>query len=171
MRFLGQSAVDFFTTYGWAIVIIAMVMGFMYYFVALPSAVAPEQCIFNYFVTCKALLVGSNSTSTQFSILLVNAQTFPLIGANVVFKTDTLGTVLGNKPCIPVNAFAGNSILCNATATFVTPPGSTINGRIELNVTACPSGNPNNCQPAQKVTYVGNFSAKVQPVTGSLSWP
>ncbi|MDE1851934.1 MAG: hypothetical protein KGH69_04585 [Candidatus Micrarchaeota archaeon] len=171
MRFLGQSAVDFFVTYGWAIVVIAIAMGFMYYFVALPSASTPSHCVFSYFVSCKAMLVGSNSTNTIFSILVVNSQTFPIVGANVVFRTDTFGNVINDKPCIPVNAYSGNIILCNASVGYGIPVGSTVNGRIDFMVTACPSGNPGNCQPAQSVTYVGNFSEKVQPVSQSLSWP
>lgn len=171
MRLLGQAALDFFVTYGWAIVVIAIVMGFMYFFVALPSSSAPDHCTFNYFVTCKAMAIGSNATNTTFSILMVNSQRYMLIGANIIIRTDVLGNFSNDYPCIPANAYSGNSILCNASSSYSIPVGSKVSGTIELLATVCPSGNPGNCQPAQNVTYIGNFSEKVQPVPHSLSWP
>ena len=44
----GQSALEYLITYGWAILIIAVVVSLLYFFVAVPSSVVPNSCCIPY---------------------------------------------------------------------------------------------------------------------------
>ena len=52
MPFKAQSAFEFFVTYGWAVFIVVIIAGLLYYFSALPNLAVPQSCTFSSGVAC-----------------------------------------------------------------------------------------------------------------------
>jgi hypothetical protein len=62
----GQAALEFLTTYGWAFLVILVMIGALAYFgVISPNKFLPERCTFQQEVTCKDYRVNGTSGSAM----------------------------------------------------------------------------------------------------------
>ena len=156
-----QSAFEFITTYGWAILILAIVIVMLYYFIGIPSTSVPNECKFIYGSNCQGIIATSLASSTKMTLVITNSQSYPIFNPLIKVATDSYGNL--SAACLPANALVnpGSEIICNVTIPQKISPGTTITGTIYLNITACPSGNINNCQPEQLQTYKGNIITRV----------
>ena len=156
-----QSAFEFITTYGWAILILAVVITLLYYFIGIPSTSVPNKCQFLFGSNCQGIIATSLASSTKMTLVITNAQSYPIFNPLIKVATDSYGNL--SAACLPSNALVnpGSEIICNVTIPQKISPGTTITGTIYLNITACPSGNIKNCQPAQLQTYKGNIITRV----------
>ena len=157
----GQSAFEFITTYGWAILILAVVITLLYYFIGIPSTSVPSKCQFLFGSNCQGIIATSMASSTKMTMIITNAQNYPIFNPLIKVATDSYGNL--SAACVPANALVnpGSEIICNVTIPQKISPGTTITGTIYLNITACPSGNIKNCQPEQLQTYKGNIITRV----------
>ena len=65
----GQAALEFLTTYGWAFMVILVMIGALAYFGVLnPQNLIPDQCSITSGFTCR----DSEITATQVSLILIN---------------------------------------------------------------------------------------------------
>lgn len=159
-----QSAFEYLTTYGWAFLIIAIMIGGLVLFVYLPANAIPARCSFIYAITCQGISVNTNSIATAVNIYLVNAQQYDLSGSPIAtVNISAYGTA--NAICSPANVIAGGVILCSITMPKSIPVGTNVGGKLLLNASVCLGQSITNCQSSQSVSYVGNFSAAA---TGSL---
>ncbi len=156
-----QSAFEFITTYGWAILILAVVIAILYYFIGIPSTTVPNTCQFLFGSNCQGIVATSSASSTKMTMVITNAQNYPILNPLIKVATDSYGNL--SAACVPVNQLVnpGSEIICNVTIPQKISPGTTITGTIYLSVYSCPSGNMDNCQPKQLQTYKGNIITRV----------
>ena len=79
-----QSAIEFLTTYAWAFIVIAIVIGAIAYFgVLTPQKVLPERCTFNVAFACQAYSLASTGI---FKLRVKNGEgaTIDMVKANVI---------------------------------------------------------------------------------------
>jgi len=88
----GQAALEFLTTYGWAFLIIILVIGALSYFGVLrPSKLLPEKCMFGNDFDCVAAVVdGGDGTNGQIRFRLQNKVGLPIYVVSVNASTDLL---------------------------------------------------------------------------------
>ena len=156
-----QSAFEFITTYGWAILILAVVIVLLYYFIGIPSTTVPSTCKFLFGSNCQGIVATSLASSTKMTMVITNAQSYPIFNPLIKVATDSYGNL--SAACLPANALIspGSEIICNVTIPQKISPGTPITGTIYMSVDSCPSGNINNCQPKQLQTYKGNIITRV----------
>ena len=167
-RLRQQSAFEFITTYGWAILILAVVLAMLYYFVGIPSTAAPSQCKFLYGTNCQGVIATATGGTTKLTMVITNSQTYPILYPMIKLATDSYGNV--SAACLPNNSLIqpGSEIICNMTIPTYVSPGTTLTGTMYLNITTCPSGNINNCQPKQLQTYKGSIITRVTTQTSNI---
>ena len=163
-----QSAFEFITTYGWAILILAVVIVMLYYFVGIPATSVPNECKFIFGSNCQGIIATSMASSTKMTLVITNSQSYPIFNPLIKVATDSYGNL--SAACLPTNTLVdpGSEMICNVTIPQKISPGQTITGTIYLNITACPSGNINNCQPKQLQTYKGNIITRVTSQSSNI---
>ena len=163
-----QSAFEFITTYGWAILILAVVIALLYYFIGIPSTSVPSKCQFLFGSNCQGIIATSLASSTKMTMVITNAQSYPIFNPFIKVATNSYGNL--SAACLPANALIspGSEIICNVTIPEKIYPGTTITGMIYLDITACPSGNIKNCQPEQLQTYKGNIITRVTSQSSNI---
>ena len=95
----GQAAMEYLTTYGWAILIIAVVLILLYVFVSSPYSVAPQKCIVSSGIYCNDIVFGSNAVASKVVFLLSNSQQYPLNSPSIIVNAQNSGNVTGS--CSP----------------------------------------------------------------------
>ncbi|MEM3280319.1 MAG: hypothetical protein QXR29_03570, partial [Candidatus Micrarchaeaceae archaeon] len=60
-----QSVVEYLITYSWALIIIAVILGILFFALYAPSAIAPSACSFVSGAYCQGMVFGSNSVSSS----------------------------------------------------------------------------------------------------------
>ena len=74
----GQSTLEYFLVYGWALFLALIVVILLYIFIFAPSAIAPNSCSFAYGAYCQDMILGSNSISSKIALFLTNTQQYPI---------------------------------------------------------------------------------------------
>jgi len=71
----GQAAMEFVTTYGWAILVLVAMIGALAYFgVVNPRNSVPEQCLFSAGFTCRDFQLQHNAGALRMQVTLENKQ-------------------------------------------------------------------------------------------------
>jgi uncharacterized protein (UPF0333 family) len=96
----GQAALEFLTTYGWAFMVILVMIGALAYFGVLnPSKLVPDQCIASSGFTCTdaAARATANAAGNSMDVLLTanRGDTVTLSGLNVTIGGTDQTTALG----------------------------------------------------------------------------
>ncbi len=112
----GQAALEFLTTYGWAFLVILVMIGALAYFgVINPNKFLPERCVFQQELTCKDYQViydpGTDTATVKF------------------FVTNNLGAGISNINFYvnQSDALAGQSgAVCTADTTAKIPAGQSV---------------------------------------------
>jgi len=162
-----QSAVEYLLTYSWAILIIAIVIGVMLYFVLAPSYLPPNTCTFVTGVYCKGIVFGSNAISTEVGLFLSNSQPYPVLSPSL---TMNLSGQLLTGTCKPSYVLPGGAIICNVTVSQkAISLGVLESGKLYLSAILCPSGNATICKTSVPETFAGSFNAHVAPLFASTT--
>lgn len=116
----GQAALEFLTTYGWAFLVILVVIGALAYFGVLnPSKFVPERCTTGQELTCKDYIAQRNSdTDTDVMFWLQNNLGDSIIITDVAISSPTVD---GVGDCITDTAFnlsLGPSEASDVNCTF-----------------------------------------------------
>ncbi len=113
MRTRGQAALEFLTTYGWAILIILVMIGTISYFGVLnPSKLLPSKCTVGSELTCVDYRI--DSTAGQVSLILQQdvGQTIYLqritcsYGNDTSAPVDLKGAAWSPKDQMPIDCFS-----------------------------------------------------------------
>lgn|GEM_PF-861471 len=167
--FTAQSAIEYITTYSWAIVIICIVAAGLYIFISSPTQVPSNTCSFASGVSCQDVVImagggSAEANATTVAFIFTNAQDAPIKNpvAYVQFNNKNV-----SAQCTPNFVLAGGSIVCTAGLPEKLAVGSLLSGSTYLNVTYCGLSthvhNSNNCTGGLYQTYSGSFVGHLQP--------
>jgi hypothetical protein len=150
-----QSALEYLTTYGWAILIIAIILGaFLYLGVFNPGTFINSQCIMPADFSCLT------SVLQQSGVLLVNLQqntqytiNITSMGCNTQAIYSTM--IIGQNGILTISANKTFSLIqCyNGTTAYSAKPGTVFNGYLLVNYT--------DLQTGFKKTSIGTLVEKV----------
>lgn len=170
----GQTAMEYLMTYGWAILIIMVVLAVLFYLGVL-SPVVPSQCTFAAGITCTTTKLhvadgrltleigqgtGHTINVTGVTCTQNTSQAYATGGSIVYNPADSVVIASGSKAFVADGRSAGGTGRYNVTCTgangeFLTPSlGGQYNGRIYINYTEADTG-------IQRIA-VGTFSAKYE---------
>jgi len=174
----GQTAMEYLMTYGWAILIIMVVLAVLFYLGVLnPSSVTPNQCTFPPGFTCvtnklqtngKLYLIVGQGTGKNIRIMGINCTQntsldFPSSGLILWGSANNITVSSGSQATLADPAASGfiNTTTCNlANGTNIAaagsmPIGGVYNGRVYLNYTETDTGLTR--------IVVGTYTAKYEP--------
>ena len=157
----GQSAIEYLTTYGWAILIVAVVLVMLYVFVVSPQTAVPQNCTFNSGVGCSDFVFASNAVSSKMVMLLSNAEPYPLQNPSIIVNVQNGGNVTGT--CSPSYVLPGGAIICTVPISQSYSQGQLVSGSVYLSGTTCSA--PAGCTGAPAQVYSGKIATHVQAAT------
>ncbi len=157
----GQSAVEFLSVYGFALLALGIIAALIYFFIAVPSAAVQNQCTFPQNFKCDQISLSSNSVSSTALFVLVNTQQYEV--ANAVATVNITGFGSYSAGCIPNTVLPGGIIECAVAANIKMGINQVANGKLYLTATACTM--PTNVGCGQPVTQTsgGTFIVHVTP--------
>ncbi len=164
----GQSAIDYLTTYGWAVLIITLIVSIFYFYISAPTQAVSNTCNFVSGVYCSDIVLGTNLTThaTVLALFLINSQQEPISNPMISAQVNLLNSQ--KFGCAPDYVLPGGSILCIANLPINTTTGSLVSGRMYLSGTYCSlsggSYSSGGCPGATNQTYVGIFALHTQPL-------
>ncbi|MEM3883983.1 MAG: hypothetical protein QXT94_03560, partial [Methanothrix sp.] len=164
-----QSALEYLITYGWAILIIAVVISLLYLYVAVPKIIVPSTCSFVTGAVCQDLIFGTNATthSTTMGLFITNSRKYPIYDPELYASVNGKNTTA--VQCKPSFVLPGGSVICVLKVPNVSSSlGQFFSGSIYLNASYCglapkPSS-PSSCSTVPKETYKGIYSAHAEPL-------
>ena len=147
----GQAALEFLTTYGWAFLIILVMIGALAYFGVLdPSNFAAERCVAKTPLTCD----GQNYIATNESIRvsLRNGLNEDINLTNIRYRTgssefvqcNTSVSAPANQTSFRVNGSRTGELACGINASAPVTIGQ--RERIEIRYTECSGSDITNCE-------------------------
>ena len=100
MTVKAQAAMEFLMTYGWAILVVLVVVGALAYFGVLnPSNLVPERCVVPAPLNCKAAMTGSDG----LQVALQNTANKDMTVTSISFTSDALaGTCASTELTAPI---------------------------------------------------------------------
>ncbi|MEM0149880.1 MAG: hypothetical protein QXW10_03230, partial [Candidatus Micrarchaeaceae archaeon] len=176
--FKAQSAIEFLSTYGFAILVIAIALMLLFMFFSLPKNILPSTCNFYSGFNCADAVYANTSTGSELIIAatdmmpgVVNTSSFSVY---LSYVNSTSGY------CAPTFAIAGQQIYCVAFFSSKASLGKSYGGIFKVKANYCAAGpstiNNVSCASSSNYTYAGylTVSASVLPqggVTGSYYVP
>ena len=124
----GQAAMEYLMTYGWAILVIVIVLALLAFY--LPSLIkSPENCLFSQpGFSCNekkaAIVLNSTTNGVDLGFSLSNKQSEGIKVVGVLCTTDSVG----NLDKTQMDTFQAGSIASGASTAFSTPCLKTDNG-------------------------------------------
>jgi hypothetical protein len=130
-----QAALEFLTTYGWAFIVILVMIGALAYFGVLnPSKVTPNRCLAEAGLECKEYRM----TEDTVSIILNNRKGTGMIISAVTARSDvgTPGPCLVNGAAFPATILSEGSIDIECvTAAAPFPFTSSVGNKVKVDFT------------------------------------
>ena len=165
-RHRSQSALEYLTSYAWALLIIIVASTLLYIYLRMSFSL-PSTCTFTNGFYCKDIILQSNTVThnTFLTVALTNAQAYA-IGSPKLFVSinATNGTMI--FACSPNFVLPGGGMICTANIPISTNLGVILAGDMYLNATYCGLlGNyiyTSNCVGAPKETYHGTFTGHTE---------
>ncbi len=160
-RMRSQAAVEYLITYGWAILIVTIAVGLIYYYILLPRTVTTNGCAVSEGAVCESVVLGSASNGiTKVAVFFTNLQTYPIFdpSLNVSFNGGN-----STSSCSPSYATAGGSVICVVTLNGLsTSIGQFLSGNMYFEEFYCGvTNNPYNqslcASTAPKEVYSGDY--------------
>ncbi len=168
-----QSSIEYLITYGWAFIIIAIVIGVLYFYVSSSNNVVNNTCNFVNGAYCNDIIIGTNTIdhTTTVGFLLINNQKYPIENPEISISLNNKNTT--QFSCSPDFVLPGGSILCIVMVPINSNVGTFLSGDIYLNATDCGLAvsylATHNCNTGVEQTYLGVFSGHAQPVPSTQS--
>ena len=164
----GQSATEFLLTYGWAFLILTLVIAAFYIFLAAPQQIAPSICSLSNGGSCQDIVVSSSNSITRVAFLLTNTQSFPVAYPSVALNASVLGS--RTLACVPTLVLPGADIICNETThSGNLAQGALVSGSFKLDYLPCPSANVLSCGSSGHENFIGDFNAHSSALLSPIS--
>ncbi len=163
-----QSAVDYLTTYGWAIIVISISLAFIYFYVQGQVLLSSSTCAFGTVLRCTDLIFGSNSMGTYVQITLANGQEYAI--ANVVAALNLTNYGTYTMSCSPYYVLPGGKIMCTVPSRLpVLGINTGASGYLVVNESVCTVLGSTSCQTHIRESFNGTFSSTVGPSITPIS--
>ena len=169
----GQSALEYLTTYGWALILLVVVISLIYVLGQSASNAVPTTCIFTYNTYCYDSMVGSSANASYLAFLLSNSQQYPIYAPSLIVNISNGQSI--HASCTPNMVLPGGAIFCNATIGKTFSQGQFVSASLFLTDTVCKSENAAICSKIAGQTYKGSLSTHSSvllsktPITMSLT--
>ncbi len=162
-----QAAVEFLTTYGFLLLMLAAVLVLLAFYTFFPQAAIPQQCTAYGGPSCSFINLFSNTTGrySLVTLVLANAQAIPI---NISSVTVSIRSLNFKGACTPNFVLPGQEATCVAYLNESLPLGTVVQGFYSLPATFCNSGigSLNGTCAYENATYTGAFSTS--PETDSV---
>ncbi len=141
MRRSGQAAMEFLTTYGWAILVVLVAIGALAYFGVLnPSKYLPEKCLLTTGIGCRDFALQDNASRLVLRLTITNSIGTGMIikdgGMNATSKgSSTICALDGSSPGWTTTIAAGDSAPFTCAFGLGTSPGTGQQGKVSLDMT------------------------------------
>lgn len=162
-----QSAMDYITNYGWAVLILVVIMALLYFFLYIPAQVVNTSCNFASGVYCNDVIVATNTLThnTIVALLLTNGQQSSLLNPEIYGYLNNTNTTPSR--CSPNYVLPGGSMICTVNTTTKMSIGTLLAGKLYLNATYCQQssasyGTGQSCQSPTQQIYEGTFAGHIQ---------
>ena len=114
----GQAAMEFLMTYGWAILVVLVVIGALAYFGVLsPSTLLPEKCTFPVSLSC----TDHSISGTAITLILQNGAGRDMTVTRIAAASEALGTGNLGQGC--TTGAITTALRNGASATFTLSTG------------------------------------------------
>ncbi len=160
-RFKVQSAVEFLSVYGFALLALGIIAALIYFFIAVPNTAAQNQCYFPANLKCEQISISSNSISTSALFVMVNTQQYEV--ANVVATINITGVGSYGGTCIPNTALPGGILECAIGANTKISINRVVSGNLYVTETVCTMPTQTGCSEPVRNTYGGTFVTHIVP--------
>lgn len=134
-----QSALEFLTTYGWAFLVILIMIGALAYFGVLdPSRFLPDKCVFTTGFSCQESVSMAAPGVGQDHI---NAKVINSVGKDVAVQQMALGavTITGSASCTAATAIALTGVDADVTDAATATWSSGAEGELQITCNAAPA--------------------------------
>jgi hypothetical protein len=168
----GQSAMEYLMTYGWAVLLIAVISSLLYLYITVPHVIVPTTCNFISGAYCNDLVVGSNATThvSMLAVFLTNTQSYPILNPKLSINVNGVNT--SAQACKPNYVLPGGAIICQVQLPVQEALGAFVSGKIYLNASYCglvSNYTPQGCASAPRQTYIGSFTSHTAPLVSTKS--
>ena len=128
----GQSGFEYLSTYTWALLIITIVLGLLYFFTILPNAISPSYCSFQTSISCVDYIVGNIHSNTTLAFEISNLQEYPIYQPRILVNIGKTNFTSGL--CAYGQVPTGGSFLCSITLPkkFGVPNGQRLQADLYL---------------------------------------
>ncbi len=163
-----QSAVEYLTTYSWAILIIMLALSLLYFYVIEPSIISPSTCSFPGNLSCQDISIGRNTVTGTYvlTMFITNAQEYPV--NSPIISVNLNGTNTSKVACNPMHVPAGGAMFCQIGVSNSLGLNQYVSGKAFLNESYCGLGANvsaiSSCTSPITETYVGLFGTHVTNV-------
>ncbi|MEM3199314.1 MAG: hypothetical protein QXD11_01050, partial [Candidatus Micrarchaeaceae archaeon] len=155
MKGKAQSAMEFLITYDWALLLIAIFLAALYFFVIVPYVLNPNYCVFSNGVACEAMFLATNLThATTIGLLLTNTQSTPISNPSILASVNNANSSIAR--CMPNYVLPGGSIICILKLPMSSSINTYLSGSFYLHADSCTYVNQANCTLHQ--VYNAKFS-------------
>ena len=166
-----QVSMEYMLTYGFVIVIIAIALVALYFFVLAPSSIPPNQCAFSSGIKCNDIVIGSNTVETYATIIasLSNSQEYSIEHPVLSVNSSSIGVQSGM--CFPSYVRPGGVMICTISLKQILRQGTAVEGNMNISATVCTyATGGSGCSGQLKQTFAGTFSTRTATSTSPL-WP
>ena len=159
---------EYMTTYGWAILLIAIMITLLYFYVTVPYAIAPNSCIFFIGASCNDMVFGTSlSHATEIGLFLSNSQPYPILNPSLTASINGKNYTLAND-CKPNYVLPGGEMICILPMPISSSLNQFFAGSFYLTANYCGlaaiSSSKSSCASAPVQTYLGRFTAHAEPL-------
>ncbi len=103
---------EYMTTYGWAILLIAIMITLLYFYITVPYTIAPNSCIFSIGANCNDMVFGTSpSHATEIGLFLSNSQPYPILNPSLTASINGKNYTFTND-CKPSYVLPGGEMIC-----------------------------------------------------------
>jgi len=167
-----QSAMEYLMTYGWAVLLIAIIASLLYLYLGVPHVIVPTTCSFVTGAYCNDLVVGSNVTThaSTLAVFLTDTQPYPILNPKLFINVNGVNT--SAQTCKPNYVLPGGAIICQVQLPVQESLGASVSGKIYLNASYCglvSNYTPQGCASAPRQTYIGSFTSHTVPLVSTNS--
>ena len=157
-----QSASEFLSIYGFAILGIAIFAIILYFLLSVPGGSVPNQCAFSGYLSCKDIAIGSNSVSSRAVFLFTNIQQYAIANVVATINMSNVGSFSGK--CSPNVILPGGDLECVINFGVKITPNQLARGSLSLNDKVCTSVSGSSCGSAVSQSYGGTFTTHIAPL-------
>lgn len=155
----GQSILEYFITYSWAIAIIVVVLTIIYVVFFAYQLLVQLNCNFVMSFNCENGAIVSNSMGTRMLLLASNMQQYPVAGVNVI--VNMTGVQSWKGPCSPGYVLPGGLLVCDLSMSNTLTVGNSVYAQLVLTEYTCTNANEIVCAQGSLQHIQGSFQSRV----------